>query len=128
MPFGNVAPDEGLQTGTRPDGPAGQLSLAAGAGNVTTAVHRFGSVGRLKLAGHVSVGSCVSLTVIVKLHDAEFFDASLTVQVTVVTPFGNVEPDAGLQTGVSGVPPFGLVGLSQLSLTAGGLYVTTAEH
>ena len=41
----------------------------------------------------------MSFTVTVKLHDAEFPDASVTEQVTVVTPFGNVAPDAGEQLG-----------------------------
>ena len=51
------------------------------------------------LAGQAIEGSWVSFTVTVKLHDAEFPDASVTEQVTVVTPFGNVAPDAGEQLG-----------------------------
>jgi hypothetical protein len=57
------------------------------------------------------VGDSVSLTVTVKEQVDWFPIASLTVQVTVVTPFGNVDPDAGLQ---DGAPTPG-----QLSLTAG---------
>jgi hypothetical protein len=40
------------------------------------------------------------LTVTVNEQLAELPDASLTVQFTVVVPFANVEPDAGVQTGV----------------------------
>jgi hypothetical protein len=46
--------------------------------------------------------------------------ASLTVQVTVVVPTGNVEPEAGLHVGEP-IP-------GQLSLTIGEAYVTIAEH
>jgi hypothetical protein len=49
-----------------------------------------------------------SFTVTVKLHEAGLPAASLTLQVTVVVPTENAEPDAGVQVGVS-VP-------SQLSL------------
>jgi hypothetical protein len=51
-------------------------------------------------AGHVIVGGVVSLTVTVNEQLAELLDASLTVQLTVVVPFGNVEPDDGEHTGV----------------------------
>jgi hypothetical protein len=63
------------------------------------------------LAGHVTVGFCVSFTVTVNEQLALLVDASLTVQVTVVTPFWNVVPDAGVQTGA---PTPG-----QLSVTVG---------
>ena len=48
-------------------------------------------------AGHVTVGACVSWIVTVKVHvpSGLFGEASLAVHVTVVTPTGNVEPDAG---------------------------------
>ena len=46
------------------------------------------------------VGACVSLTVTVNEQLAGLPDASLTVQVTVVTPFANVEPEPGEQMGV----------------------------
>ena len=42
----------------------------------------------------------MSLTVTVNEQLAVLPDASLTVQVTVVVPFENVEPDAGIQVGV----------------------------
>ena len=53
-------------------------------------------------------------------QDAEFEDASITVQVTVVAPFGKLEPDDGAQ---AGVPTPG-----QLSLTAGVEKLTVALH
>jgi len=68
----------------------------------------------------VSVGACVSFTVTVKLHDAGFPIASLTLQVTVVTPLANALPDAGLHVGV---PTPG-----QLSVAVGFVKVTTAVH
>ena len=57
------------------------------------------------------VGGVVSFIVTVKPQFALFEDASVTLQLTAVTPFGNVEPDGGLQ---EGVPTPG-----QLSLTVG---------
>ena len=50
------------------------------------------------------------MTVTVNEQLALFPDGSLATQVTVVVPLGNVEPDAGAQTGA----PVG-----QLSLTVG---------
>ena len=49
-------------------------------------------------AGHVIAGSCVSCTVTVKAHVAVFPVASVAVQLTVVTPTGKVEPEAGAHT------------------------------
>ena len=40
------------------------------------------------------------MTVTVNEQLAWFVDPSVTVQVTVVTPFGKVDPDAGEHTGV----------------------------
>jgi hypothetical protein len=45
-------------------------------------------------------GACVSLIVTVNEQPAGLPDASLTVQLTVVVPFANVVPDAGVQAGV----------------------------
>ena len=71
------------------------------------------------LEGHASVGACESLTVTVKVQGEDVLPAaSVAVQLTVVVPFANDEPDAGLQPIV--VP-------GQLSLAAGE-NVTTAEH
>src|SRR5712692_7738463 len=72
------------------------------------------------LFGQVAVGFCVSLTVTVNEQLAGLLDASVTLQVTVVTPFWNVVPDAGVQTGV---PTPG-----QLSVAVAFVYVTTALH
>ena len=90
-----------------------QLSVAVGAVKLATAVHTFGSVDLTILAGHAPIiGFCVSLTVTVKRHDDVLLDESVTVQVTVVLPFGNTEPDAGEQTTAFG-------GSGQLSLPVG---------
>jgi hypothetical protein len=51
-------------------------------------------------AGQVIVGGVVSLTVTVNEQLAGLPDASLTVQLTVVVPFANVEPEAGVHDGV----------------------------
>ena len=45
--------------------------------------------------GQVIAGGSVSLTVTVNVHRLVLPEASVATQVTVVTPFGNVEPDAG---------------------------------
>ncbi|MEK6406205.1 MAG: hypothetical protein AABN34_04500 [Acidobacteriota bacterium] len=117
VPFGNVEPEAGLQAGVSTPG---QLSVAVAFEYVTTAVHRFGSVLRTTLAGQLIAGGCVSFTVTVNEQLAELLDASPTVQLTVVVPFWNVEPEAGLQ---AGVPTPG-----QLSVAVAFEYVTTAVH
>ncbi len=66
-------------------------------------------------AGHgVIVGASVSLTVTVKLQVEVFPELSAAVQVTVVVPFGNVDPDAGEHVTVTALP-----GLGQLSVAVG---------
>ena len=60
------------------------------------------------------------MTVTVKLQLAELPDASVTLHVTVVVPFANVDPDGGTQ---AGVPTPG-----QLSLTGGAAKLTIALH
>jgi hypothetical protein len=52
------------------------------------------------LFGQVTVGFWVSLTVTVNVQPAGLLDASVTLQVTVVMPFWNVVPEAGVHTGV----------------------------
>ena len=69
-------------------------------------------------AGQVMVGACWSLTVTVNWQLAVLFDASVAVHVTVVVPFGNVEPDDGLQFTVTP---------GQLSVAVAEK-LTTAEH
>lgn len=78
------------------------------------------AVTKVMFGGHVIVGGCRSRTVTVNEQLAVLFEASLTLQVTVVVPTGKVDPEAGEHVGV---PTFG-----QLSLTVGGGYVMTAEH
>lgn len=51
-------------------------------------------------AGQVIKGGCVSFTVTVNEQLAELPVESLTVQLTVVVPFGKADPLAGLQPGV----------------------------
>jgi hypothetical protein len=58
------------------------------------------AVVKLMLLGQVTVGFWVSLTVTVNMQLAGLLDASVTLQVTVVTPFWNVVPEAGVHTGV----------------------------
>jgi hypothetical protein len=65
-------------------------------------------------------GGWVSFTVTVKLQEAGLLTASATVQVTVVTPFGKLEPVAGEQLGVP-MP-------EQLSVAVAFAYVTSAAH
>ena len=65
----------------------------------------------MTLAGHVMVGDCVSLTVTVNVQVASGGLPFVAVQVTVVVPFANAEPEAGLQVTVgAGQPsPVGVV-------------------
>ena len=100
VPFGNVEPDGGEQVGAPTPG---QLSLTVGAGYVTTAEHRFGSVLLVMLTGQMIDGGCVSLIVTVNEQLAVLPEASLAVQVTVVVPFGKAPPDAGEQ--MTDAPP-----------------------
>jgi len=70
-------------------------------------------------ATHVIVGGCVSLTVTEKEQAAEVFPlASVPTHETTVVPFGNADPDGGLQATVAP---------GQLSVTA-ATKLTTAEH
>ena len=69
-------------------------------------------------AGHVIAGASVSCTVTPNEHVPVFPTASVAVQVTVVTPTGKVEPDAGTHATVAP---------GQLS-DADDANVTTAEH
>jgi hypothetical protein len=114
-PFGKAEPEGGVQT--TEENP-GQLSEAVGRAKVTTAVQRLGSVECVMFAVAESVGNWVSLTVTVKVQAAVFPDASATVQVTGVTPFAKVPPDAGVHVGM---PTPG-----QLSETVGSGQVTRA--
>ena len=68
--------------------------------------------------GHVTLGGCISLTETVNEQFTELLLASATEHVTVVTPLGKTEPEAGVQ--------FGTPTPGQLSATVGAAYVTTA--
>jgi hypothetical protein len=74
----------------------------------------------VRSGGQTIVGLSQSLTVTLKEQLAVRPAASLTVQVTVVVPGRNVEPDAGLHIGA---PTPG-----QLSLATGAGQLTTALH
>jgi hypothetical protein len=105
-PNGKEEPLAGVQIGApRP----GQLSLTTGAAQVAVAV--VPAVPRKIFAGQVIEGAMLSTTVTVKLAEEVLFAASATVQLTVVVPFGKLDPEAGVQTGA---PTPG-----QLSLTTG---------
>jgi hypothetical protein len=91
-PIGNVAPDAGLQVTGR--GPS--MASFAEAVNVATAPAALVATTLIGL-GTLTVGGCVSVTVIVKVPLPVLPAASCAVQVTVVAAIGKVEPDAGLQ-------------------------------
>jgi hypothetical protein len=98
VPFWKVEPDGGTQIGAPTPG---QLSPTVGAAKVTTAVHNPAAAGTTIFAGHVITGACVSLTVTVKLVNPP---PLALVQPTVVTPFGNTEPEAGTHVTAPQVP------------------------
>ena len=93
QPDGNVDPDGGVQEEVTP----GQLSLAAGGVKATT-LDPPGTGVTDVMVGQMIIGGTVSLTVIVNEHDSDVLPKeSLAVQVTVVVPFGKVEPEGGEQ-------------------------------
>src|SRR6059036_896547 len=85
-PAGKVEPDGGTQTTLA----TAQLSAATGIGNVTMAdpAPQNEPEDTVISAGQVMVGGWLSVTVTVCRHCAELPELSVTVQVTVVTPFG----------------------------------------
>ena len=99
VPIGNSDPVTGEHTTVVP----GQLSDVVGSANFTVAPQTFASFGTVTFAGHVITGAVVSVTVIVNVHVVSglFGDPSVAVHVTVVTPTGNVEPEAGEQLAVA---------------------------
>jgi hypothetical protein len=112
-PFGKVEPDAGVEVKVTP----GQLSVAPTV-KVTTAEHFKGSVSIVMFAGHVMCGFSLSITVTAKKQLSALPEASVTTDFTVVIPFGNAEPEEGVETSVM---------LGQLS-EALILKVTTAAH
>ena len=79
VPLSNVEPLGGSQTTEA----AVQLSMAAGPGQLTIALHTPGAVPRTMSAGQVMDGGSVSLTVTVNVQLLELPHASVAVQVTV---------------------------------------------
>jgi hypothetical protein len=65
----------------------------------TVAVLHDVGITAVMLGGQTIVGGCVSLTVTLKAQRAVLPEASLTVQLTVVVPFGKTVLDDGVQTG-----------------------------
>jgi hypothetical protein len=112
VPTWKTEPEAGLQATETP----GQLSVAVAEKVATAPAGQVGS--NVMLAGHVMAGGCASLTVTVNWQLAVLCDASVAVHVTVVVPFGNVEPDGGTQLDVTP---------GQLSFAVGEK-LTTAEH
>ena len=96
-PIGKVEPEGGRQATLTP----GQLSCAAGRGKLTTALVLPGSVFFTMSAGWVMVGRSPSAIVTLKLHVAVLPEVSVAVQLTVVTPTGKTEPEAGTQATVT---------------------------
>ena len=118
-PTGNVAPLP------RPpvwnDVTPGQLSVATGVVYDTTAPHVPAVLFTVMFAGHAIVGFSLSLTVTVKLQLAVFPAPSVTRNVFVVVPAGNVAPLARPAVCVVVAP-------GQLSVPDGVVYATTAPH
>src|SRR5437899_1405570 len=92
VPLAKVEPLDGVQTTLTP----GQLSVEVVA-KVTTALHCPESVPITMFAGHASTGFSASLTVTEKLQLAVLAEPSVTVQLTVLVPFGKVDPAGGVQ-------------------------------
>ena len=70
----------------------GQLSETVGGVSITVAKHWLALLPTDTFGAQVMVGFCVSFTVTVKLHVAEFPAASITFHVTVDTPLLNTKP------------------------------------
>jgi hypothetical protein len=95
VPTGNVEPDPGTQnTGSLPS----VASVAVGLVNVTTAPAAE-VAGVVIFDGTPLITGGLAALVTVTVNDVEllFPFASVAVQVTVVVPIGNVEPDGGTQ-------------------------------
>ena len=111
VPMGKVEPDGGVHV-TTGFGRAGSLSVAE-AVKFTTAPD--GPVGSTVMgAGSVSTGATSSLTVTVKVPVEVLPPKSVDVQVTVVVPIGNVDPDGGVQVTAG----WGLDGSSSVAVAA----------
>ena len=95
VPMGKMLPEAGEQitSGAWP-----QESEAPGASKVTFMSFLPGGRVTRTFAGQLMAGGVVSETVTWKLHNAEFLKESVAVQVTFVTPVGNVVPGGGSHT------------------------------
>jgi hypothetical protein len=98
-----------------------QLSVPTGGVKVTTAPHCPASFVTLIFAGHAMTGNSMSFTVTVKEQVLTLFDASVAVNVCVVTPTGKVAPLAKPAVWVVTAP-------EQLSVPTGATNVTTAPQ
>ena len=104
VPTGSGEPDGGTHTVVTP----GQLSVAGGAGKLTTLLvvasqgppGAGGGVTTVMLVGQMIIGGSVSLTVTVN----EQVGPAVVVQVTVVVPLGKEEPAGGTQVMVPQLP------------------------
>jgi hypothetical protein len=97
-----------------------QLSVPTGAVNVTAAPHWPGAALTVMLAGHAITGNSMSVTVTVKEQDVTLLEASVAVNVCVVTPTGKVAPLAK--------PAVCVVTTEQLSVPTGAVNVTAAPQ
>jgi hypothetical protein len=97
VPSGKHDPDGGEHANVAP----GQLSVTAGAKLTTEQVSPGLGVITVIAAGHVISGASVSTTVTVNIQTETLPEASTAVPVTVVVPFGNVEPEGGLTVSVT---------------------------
>jgi hypothetical protein len=114
-PIGNVEPDAGLQeTDTEP------ATASVALTEYVTTVPEAEVAETLIPDGRLRLGAVVSCTLTVNVDGADvLFDASVAVQLTVVFPSGNSEPEPGLQV---------TVGLGSVSSVAVAENVTAAPE
>jgi len=116
-PTEKLVPEAGVQeTGLEPS----QASVAVAENVAIAEPEPTGLSVRLIGDGQLTVGPWLSATVTVKLHELPLPNVSEAEQVTVVTPFGKLLPEAGEH--VTARAP------SQASLAVGAVYVATAVH
>ena len=96
VPTGKAVPEAGLQATVTP----GQLSEVTGGAKLTTVPGSLGSPITVIFVGQVIAGGWVSLTLTLKVQ----LGPADVVQVTVVTPTGKNEPEAGEQVMVPQLP------------------------
>jgi hypothetical protein len=84
-------PEAGEQATVTP----GTLSVATGAGKVTTAEHWVAPASAVTFAGHLMTGGSLSATTTLKKQPAVFPEPSVAVQLTILVPAGKREPEGG---------------------------------